>query len=204
MEIFAKLLERFLVFVYHCFDRIVIQGLGLILDVAIERVDRTVDAPKRHGLQAGRAHARRIYKDDALGDGFVGRAKAIGRFDDHNLAVQWLDTVATEQFGIHGHGGALGDKHAHRADFEHHGLAHAGFDAGVIAAGAGGPAAVGNQAHVSGDPHRLGIPSVEFTADGQRDGRAHSGRRKLNIEGSGATAWFWLSSGTWESRGAHL
>ena len=26
MEIFAKLLERFLVFVYHCFDRIVIQG----------------------------------------------------------------------------------------------------------------------------------------------------------------------------------
>ena len=26
MEIFTKLLERFLVFVYHCFDRIVIQG----------------------------------------------------------------------------------------------------------------------------------------------------------------------------------
>ena len=26
MEIFAKLFERFLVFVYHCFDRIVIQG----------------------------------------------------------------------------------------------------------------------------------------------------------------------------------
>jgi hypothetical protein len=26
METFAKLLERFLVFVYHCFDRIVIQG----------------------------------------------------------------------------------------------------------------------------------------------------------------------------------
>ena len=25
MEIFAKLLERFLGFVYHCFDRIVIQ-----------------------------------------------------------------------------------------------------------------------------------------------------------------------------------
>ena len=26
METFAKLFERFLVFVYHCFDRIVIQG----------------------------------------------------------------------------------------------------------------------------------------------------------------------------------
>src|SRR5690349_9285149 len=26
MEIFARLFERFLVFVYHCFDRIVIQG----------------------------------------------------------------------------------------------------------------------------------------------------------------------------------
>ncbi len=26
METFAKLLARFLVFVYHCFDRIVIQG----------------------------------------------------------------------------------------------------------------------------------------------------------------------------------
>ena len=26
METFAKLLERFLVFVYHCFDRIVIHG----------------------------------------------------------------------------------------------------------------------------------------------------------------------------------
>ena len=28
METFAKLFERFLVFVYHCFDRIVIQGCG--------------------------------------------------------------------------------------------------------------------------------------------------------------------------------
>jgi uncharacterized protein (DUF2235 family) len=28
MEIFAKLFERFLVFVYHCFDRIVIQGFS--------------------------------------------------------------------------------------------------------------------------------------------------------------------------------
>jgi hypothetical protein len=26
METFAKLFERFLVFIYHCFDRIVIQG----------------------------------------------------------------------------------------------------------------------------------------------------------------------------------
>ena len=26
METFAKLFQRFLVFVYHCFDRIVIQG----------------------------------------------------------------------------------------------------------------------------------------------------------------------------------
>jgi hypothetical protein len=31
MEIFAKLFERFLVFVYHCFDRIVIQGYLLLL-----------------------------------------------------------------------------------------------------------------------------------------------------------------------------
>jgi hypothetical protein len=47
----------------------------------------------------GRAHARRIHKNDALGDGFVGRAKAVGRIDDHNFAVQRLDAVAAKQFG---------------------------------------------------------------------------------------------------------
>src|ERR1051325_3753435 len=31
MKTFAKLFERFLVFVYHCFDRIVIQGYLLLL-----------------------------------------------------------------------------------------------------------------------------------------------------------------------------
>jgi len=56
---------------------------------------------------AGRAHARRIHKYDALGDGFVGCAKAVGRFDDYNFAVQRLDAVAAKQFGVHRHGGAL-------------------------------------------------------------------------------------------------
>ena len=36
METFAKLFERFLVFVYHCFDRIVIQGY-LVLAVIRKR-----------------------------------------------------------------------------------------------------------------------------------------------------------------------
>jgi hypothetical protein len=93
--------------------------LGVILDIAIERIDRTVDAPKRQGIQAAPAHTWRVHKDDALGYGFIGRAKTVGRFDDHNFAVQWLDAVAAKQFGIYGHGGALGDKHAHGADFQH-------------------------------------------------------------------------------------
>jgi hypothetical protein len=41
--------------------------------------------------------------------------------------------VAAEQFGVHGHGGELGDEHPQRADFEHHGFAHARFDACVTA-----------------------------------------------------------------------
>ena len=43
METFAKLFERFLVFVYHCFDRIVIQGhLPLLTCSAANPNDLTV------------------------------------------------------------------------------------------------------------------------------------------------------------------
>jgi hypothetical protein len=48
METFAKLFARFLVFVYHCFDRIVIQGyvplLALVQIVPARRVQWSLES----------------------------------------------------------------------------------------------------------------------------------------------------------------
>jgi hypothetical protein len=58
METFAKLFERFLVFVYHCFDRIVIQGYLPLLTrpELIVHFFRDVRPISHHLAGPGQAH----------------------------------------------------------------------------------------------------------------------------------------------------
>ena len=73
--------------------------------------------------------------------------------------------MAAEQLRVYGHGRALGNKDLHLADFDNGGSSHGSRDAGVVAARARGPAAVGDQPHIGRHLHRLRVLLVERAAD---------------------------------------